>query len=94
MSGTNCDFAPLRFTPKGKMIVLGLMSSKNRAVESKDEIKRRIEEAGHYVPLNQCGLSHQCGFSSTAHGNDISEADQWKKLERTVEVAREVWGEG
>jgi 5-methyltetrahydropteroyltriglutamate--homocysteine methyltransferase len=88
------DFAPLRFTPKGKMIVLGLMSSKNRAVESKDEIKKRVEEAGHYVPLDQCALSHQCGFSSTAHGNDITEDDQWKKLARTVEVARDVWGEG
>ncbi len=88
------DFAPLRFTPKGKTIVLGLMSSKSREIESKDELKKRIEEASHYVPLEQCALSHQCGFSSTAHGNDISEADQWKKLERTVEVAREVWGEG
>ena len=87
------DFAPLRFTPKGKMVVLGLMSSKNRAVESKEEIKKRIEEASHYVPLDQCALSHQCGFSSTAHGNDISEDDQWKKLARAVEVAREVWGD-
>ena len=87
------DFAPLRFTPKGKMIVLGLMSSKNRNVEPKDEIKKRIEEASRYVPLAQCGLSHQCGFSSTAHGNDLSEDDQWKKLARCVEVAREVWGE-
>jgi 5-methyltetrahydropteroyltriglutamate--homocysteine methyltransferase len=87
------DFAPLRFTPKGKTIVLGLMSSKSRAVESKDELKKRIEEASHYVPLEQCALSHQCGFSSTAHGNDISEDDQWRKLARCVEVAREVWGE-
>ncbi|HLH51947.1 MAG TPA: 5-methyltetrahydropteroyltriglutamate--homocysteine S-methyltransferase [Roseiarcus sp.] len=87
------DFAPLRFAPKGKMIVLGLMSSKNRAVEPKDEIKRRIEEASHYVPLEQCGLSHQCGFSSTAHGNDLGEGDEWRKLARCVEVAREVWGE-
>ena len=87
------DFAPLRFTPKGKMVVLGLMSSKNRAVESKEEIKKRIEEASHYAPLDQCALSHQCGFSSTAHGNDISEDDQWKKLARAVEVAREVWGD-
>ena len=87
------DFAPLRFTPKGKMIVLGLMSSKSAAVEPKDELKKRIDEATRYVPLAQCGLSHQCGFSSTAHGNDLTEADQWKKLARTVEVAREVWGE-
>jgi 5-methyltetrahydropteroyltriglutamate--homocysteine methyltransferase len=86
------DFAPLRFTPKGKTIVLGLMSSKRAAVESKDEVKRRVDEAARYVPLEQCALSHQCGFSSTAHGNDLSEADQWKKLARCVEIAREVWG--
>jgi 5-methyltetrahydropteroyltriglutamate--homocysteine methyltransferase len=86
------DFAPLRFAPKGKMIVLGLMSSKYAAVESKDEIKRRIDEACRYVPIEQCGLSHQCGFSSTAHGNDLTDADQWTKLARTVEVARDVWG--
>src|ERR1700691_6044431 len=87
------DFAPLRFTPKGKTIVLGLMSSKNAAVESKDELKKRIDEAARYVPLAQCALSHQCGFSSTAHGNDLTEADQWKKLARAVEVATELWGE-
>jgi len=87
------DFAPLRFTPKGKTIVLGLMSSKHAAVEGKDEVKRRIEEASHYVSLEQCALSHQCGFSSTAHGNDLTEADQWKKLARCVEIAREVWGD-
>jgi 5-methyltetrahydropteroyltriglutamate--homocysteine methyltransferase len=87
------DFAPLRFAPKGgPMIVLGLMSSKQAAVEPKDEVKRRIEEATRYVPLEQCALSHQCGFSSTAHGNDLTEADQWKKLARCVEVASEVWG--
>ena len=87
------DFAPLRFTPKGKTIVLGIMSSKSAAVESKDDLKKRIDEASRYVPLDQCALSHQCGFSSTSHGNDLTEADQWKKLARTVEVAREVWGE-
>ena len=86
------DFAPLRFTPKGATIVLGLMSSKHAAAEGKDEIKRRIDEASRYVPLEQCALSHQCGFSSTAHGNDLSEADQWIKLARCVEVATEVWG--
>jgi len=85
------DFAPLRFAPKGKTIVLGLMSSKRPEAESKDEIKRRIDEATRYAPLEQCALSHQCGFSSTAHGNDLGEADQWKKLERCVEIAREVW---
>jgi 5-methyltetrahydropteroyltriglutamate--homocysteine methyltransferase len=86
------DFAPLRFAPKGPTIVLGLMSSKHAAVESKDEVKRRIDEAGRYVSLEQCALSHQCGFSSTAHGNDLSEDDQWRKLARCVEVATEVWG--
>jgi 5-methyltetrahydropteroyltriglutamate--homocysteine methyltransferase len=87
------DFAPLRFTPKGKMIVLGLMSSKSARVESADEVKKRIDEAARYVALDQCALSHQCGFSSTAHGNDLSEAEQWRKLARTVEIARDVWGE-
>jgi len=86
------DFAPLRFAPKNATIVLGLMSSKKAAPESKDEVKRRIEEATKYVALEQCALSHQCGFSSTAHGNDLSEADQWIKLARLVEIAEEVWG--
>jgi 5-methyltetrahydropteroyltriglutamate--homocysteine methyltransferase len=86
------DFAPLRFAPKGPTIVLGLMSSKRGAAEPKDAVKRRIEEASHYVPLEQCALSHQCGFSSTAHGNDLTEDDQWLKLARCVEVATEVWG--
>ena len=85
-------FAPLRFLPKGKTVVLGLMSSKHGAVESKDEIKRRIDEAAVYAPLEQLALSHQCGFSSTSHGNDLTEDDQWRKLERMVEVAEEVWG--
>jgi 5-methyltetrahydropteroyltriglutamate--homocysteine methyltransferase len=87
------DFAPLRFVPKGKTVVLGVMSSKRPEVESKDAIKRRIDEAARHVPLDQLCLSHQCGFSSTVHGNLLSEADQWTKLARTVEVAREVWGE-
>ncbi len=87
------DFAPLRFAPKSATIVLGLMSSKTAAAEPKDEVKRRIDEAAKYVPLDQCALSHQCGFSSTAHGNDLSEADQWIKLARLVEIAEEVWGE-
>ncbi len=86
------DFAPLRFLPKNKQVVLGLMSSKLRAVESKDEIIQRINEA-EYAPLDQLSLSHQCGFSSTSHGNDIKEEDQWRKLERCVEISREVWGD-
>jgi 5-methyltetrahydropteroyltriglutamate--homocysteine methyltransferase len=86
------DFAPLRFAPKGATIVLGLMSSKKAAAEPKDLVKKRIDEATKYIALEQCALSHQCGFSSTAHGNDLSEADQWIKLARLVEVAEEVWG--
>ncbi len=85
------DFAPLRFLPKGKMVVLGLMSSKYPEVESKDELVQRIEEAAAYAPIDQLALSHQCGFSSTAHGNEIAEDDQWRKLERCVEVATAVW---
>jgi len=86
------DFAPLRFMPADKMVVLGLMSSKRAEVEDADLIKRRIDEAGAYVAVERCGLSHQCGFSSTAHGNELGEEDQWRKLARTVEVAHDVWG--
>ncbi|MDQ3782974.1 MAG: 5-methyltetrahydropteroyltriglutamate--homocysteine S-methyltransferase, partial [Actinomycetota bacterium] len=85
------DFRPLRFMPADKTVVLGLMSSKHPRVEDADEIKRRIDEAAAYVPLDQLALSHQCGFSSTAHGNAISPSDQWRKLARTVEVAGDVW---
>jgi 5-methyltetrahydropteroyltriglutamate--homocysteine methyltransferase len=86
------DFAPLRFMPRDKQVVLGLMSSKEPEVEAADLIKRRLDEAGAYVSLDQCALSHQCGFSSTAHGNELDEDDQWRKLARAVEVARDVWG--
>jgi 5-methyltetrahydropteroyltriglutamate--homocysteine methyltransferase len=86
------DFAPLRFVPTGKTVVLGLMSSKRPEVEPKDALKRRIDEAARYVDPDQLCLSHQCGFSSTVHGNLLGESDQWRKLDRTVEVAREVWG--
>lgn len=86
------DFAPLRFVPKGKRIVLGLMTTKKPDLESKDDLKRRIEEAAQYVPLDQLCVSPQCGFSSTAHGNDLSEDDQWRKLALLREVAAEVWG--
>lgn len=85
------DFAPLRFMPADKMVVLGLMSSKQPAVESTEELRARINEASQYVDLGQCCLSHQCGFSSTAHGNELSEDDQWRKLEHCVRVANEVW---
>jgi 5-methyltetrahydropteroyltriglutamate--homocysteine methyltransferase len=86
------DFAPLRLVPPDKTVVLGLMSSKKPEVEDAGELKRRIDEAGQYIDLDQCCLSHQCGFSSTAHGNELSEADQWVKLARTVAVAEAVWG--
>lgn len=85
------DFAPLRLVPKDKIIVLGLMSSKHPEVENKETLLDRIKEASRYIPLAQCRLSHQCGFSSTAHGNELSEDDQWRKLERCVDVAGEVW---
>jgi len=87
------NFEPLRFLPKGKYVVLGLISSKIAALETKDEIKRRIDEAARFAPIEQLCLSPQCGFSSTEHGNDLSFDDQRRKLELTVEVAREVWGE-
>jgi 5-methyltetrahydropteroyltriglutamate--homocysteine methyltransferase len=86
------DFAPLRFVPEGKVVVLGIMSSKRPEVEAKNALRRRIDEAARYVDPDQLCLSHQCGFSSTVHGNLLAEDDQWKKLARTVEVAREVWG--
>jgi 5-methyltetrahydropteroyltriglutamate--homocysteine methyltransferase len=85
------DFSPLRFVPKGKTVVLGIMTSKRPEVESKDALKRRIDDAARHVPLDQLALSPQCGFSSTVHGNELSEDDQWRKLARVVEVANEVW---
>jgi 5-methyltetrahydropteroyltriglutamate--homocysteine methyltransferase len=85
-------FEPLRFVPRDKTIVLGLVSSKTGALESKDAIKRRIEEAAKLVPLDQLCLSPQCGFASTEDGNVLSEDQQWAKLGFVVEVAREVWG--
>jgi 5-methyltetrahydropteroyltriglutamate--homocysteine methyltransferase len=84
-------FEPLRFLPRGKRAVLGLLSSKTGALEAKDELKRRIDEAANYVPLEDLCLSPQCGFSSTHHGNKLTEDEQWRKLERVVQVARDVW---
>jgi 5-methyltetrahydropteroyltriglutamate--homocysteine methyltransferase len=86
------DFAPLRFLPKGKTVVLGLVTTKLGQLETKDEIKRRIEEAAKFAPLEQLALSPQCGFASTLHGNDITTAQQAKKIRLVVEVAEEVWG--
>jgi 5-methyltetrahydropteroyltriglutamate--homocysteine methyltransferase len=86
------DFKPLRFLPKGKTVVLGLVTTKLGQLESKDDLKRRIAEAAQYVPLEQLCLSPQCGFSSTVHGNDIAVEAQRAKLQLVVETAREVWG--
>ncbi|MGH2452849.1 MAG: hypothetical protein ACRDF5_03665 [bacterium] len=88
-SGT---FEPLRFIPKGKQVVLGLVSSKRPELESKDDLKRRIEEASRYVPMENLALSPQCGFASTMEGNLLTEEDEWAKLRLVVETAREVWG--
>jgi 5-methyltetrahydropteroyltriglutamate--homocysteine methyltransferase len=86
-------FEPLRFLPKGdKQVVLGLVTTKRGALESKDELKRRIDEASRYAPLEQLCLSPQCGFSSTVEGNSLMEDEQWAKLALIVEVADEVWG--
>jgi 5-methyltetrahydropteroyltriglutamate--homocysteine methyltransferase len=85
-------FEPLRALPLGKTVVLGLVTTKVGELESKDALKRRIDEAAKVVPLEQLALSPQCGFSSTHHGNALSVDDQWRKLERVVEVAGEVWG--
>jgi 5-methyltetrahydropteroyltriglutamate--homocysteine methyltransferase len=85
-------FAPLRFVPKGKMVVLGLVTSKSGTLESKDELKRRIDQAARYIDLDQLCLSPQCGFASTEEGNILAEDEQWAKLRRIVEVADEVWG--
>jgi 5-methyltetrahydropteroyltriglutamate--homocysteine methyltransferase len=84
-------FEPLRHLPKGKKVVLGLVTSKSPVLEEKDFIKKRIEEASRYVPLENLCLSPQCGFSSTHHGNSLTADEQWRKLERVVEVSREVW---
>ena len=84
-------FEPLRLLPKGKKVVLGLVTTKSGALESKDALKKKIDEAAKYVPLENLCLSPQCGFASTHHGNALSEDEQWRKLERVVEVAREVW---
>ncbi|HTS20919.1 MAG TPA: 5-methyltetrahydropteroyltriglutamate--homocysteine S-methyltransferase [Casimicrobiaceae bacterium] len=86
------DFSPLRFLPKGKIVVLGLVTTKVGELESKDSLKRRIAEAARIVPLERLCLSPQCGFSSTVHGNDIARESQVAKLRLVVETAREVWG--
>jgi 5-methyltetrahydropteroyltriglutamate--homocysteine methyltransferase len=86
------SFAPLRFVPKGKVVVLGLISSKVGELESRDKLAKRIEEAARFMPLDQLAISPQCGFASSLHGNKLSQAEQWKKLELVVSVAEQVWG--
>ncbi len=90
-------FEPLRFVPRDgagrdKLVVLGLVTSKTGALESKDELKRRIDQAAKYLPLNRLAISPQCGFASTEEGNQLTEDEQWAKLRLCIEVAREVWG--
>jgi 5-methyltetrahydropteroyltriglutamate--homocysteine methyltransferase len=85
-------FEPLRFVPKGKIVVLGLVSSKVPELEEKDDLKRRIDAAAKYVPLENLCLSPQCGFSSTHHGNKLTADDQWRKLGLVLEVSKSVWG--
>jgi len=85
-------FAPLRFVPPGRMVVLGLVTTKRPELESKDDLKRRIDEASRYVPLEQLCLSPQCGFSSTVEGNNLTREQQIAKLSLIVETAAEVWG--
>jgi len=86
-------FEPLRFVPKGKTVALGLVTSKTGGLESKDAIKRRIEEAAKFIDVDQLCLSPQCGFASTEEGNVLAEDEQWAKLRMIVEIAREVWGQ-
>jgi 5-methyltetrahydropteroyltriglutamate--homocysteine methyltransferase len=85
-------FEPLRYLPKNKQVVLGVMTSKTGALESKDQLKRRIEEAAKFIDIDRLCLSPQCGFASTEEGNILGEDEQWAKLRMIVEIAQEVWG--
>lgn len=87
------DFAPLRFMPDDKIAVLGLVTTKVGRLESPDELKRRVDEAAQYMPIENMALSPQCGFSSTVHGNKITEDQQWAKLELVVHTAQDIWGD-
>jgi len=86
-------FEPLRLIPRGKTVVLGLVTTKEAKLESQDDLRRRIDEAARFVPLENLALSPQCGFASVAAGNLLSIDDQWRKLELVVETARKVWGQ-
>ena len=85
-------FEPLRLVPKGKTVVLGLVTTKSGTLESRDDIKRRIDEAAKFIDGDQLCLSPQCGFASTEEGNTLTEAEQWRKLAMIVEIAEQVWG--
>src|SRR4029078_10904608 len=87
-------FEPLRLLPKGKTVVLGLVTTKTGKLESKDELKRRIDQAAQVCELDQLCLSGQCGFASTEEGNALTEDEQWAKLRLIVEVANEAWARG
>lgn len=87
------DFSPLRFVPENKNVVLGIISSKTAQLEDIDDLRRRIDEAARYMPLENMCISPQCGFSSTHHGNDLTHDDQWRKMELVVNTAIKVWGE-
>ena len=84
-------FEPLRFVPKNKTVVLGLISSKLPTMENREDVVRRIGEASRFVPLENLALSPQCGFASTMEGNLLTEEEQWRKLELVVSTARQVW---
>jgi 5-methyltetrahydropteroyltriglutamate--homocysteine methyltransferase len=84
-------FEPLRLVPRGKNVVLGLITTKEGDLERQDDLRRRIDEASRYVPLENLALSPQCGFASVAAGNLLSMDDQWRKLELVVDTARAVW---
>jgi 5-methyltetrahydropteroyltriglutamate--homocysteine methyltransferase len=86
------DFEPLRQVPRGKTVVLGLITTKEPRIESQDELRRRIDDAARYIPIENLAVSPQCGFASVAAGNLISMDDQWRKLELVAETARKVWG--
>jgi 5-methyltetrahydropteroyltriglutamate--homocysteine methyltransferase len=87
------DFAPLRFVPANKSVVLGIVSSKTTVLEKPDDLCRRIDEAAVYLPLERLCVSPQCGFSSTHHGNALTHDDQWRKLELVVNTAGKMWGD-
>jgi 5-methyltetrahydropteroyltriglutamate--homocysteine methyltransferase len=86
------DFEPLRQVPRGRTVVLGLITTKEPRLESQDELRRRIDDAARYIPMENLAISPQCGFASVAAGNLLSMDDQWRKLELVAGVARKVWG--